>query len=159
VMGAILRRRALKRRLEAHQQLGRVALLMELTQIDALDRYRQRLTLPRLALTGIRHSPWRTLYASQDPRAFMSTLALTPEVFAELLALVRACAWDRWFFLFTILWLFAVYAAVQGARALVQPRIRYAGAPAVLSARGCAGAGSDVARSRMLRKAYRAQLR
>jgi hypothetical protein len=98
VMGAILRRRALKRRLEAHQQLGRVALLMELTQIDALDRYRQRLTLPRLALTGIRHSPWRTLYASQDPRAFMSTLALSPEVFAELLALVRACARDRGFF-------------------------------------------------------------
>lgn len=52
------------------------------------DRCRNRHALPRRALTGIEKSAWRTLYHTRDRDAFITTLALTPEVFEDLLAVV-----------------------------------------------------------------------
>ena len=61
-----------------------VALTLALLQ----DRCRNRHALPPEALTGIDNSAWRTLYRSRNRDAFITTLALTPEVFEDLLAVV-----------------------------------------------------------------------
>ena len=56
-----------------------------------LDRHRNRFALPRSSLTGIANSSWRTLFHDRNHNAFVTSLALSPAVFDELLAVVR-CA-------------------------------------------------------------------
>jgi hypothetical protein len=63
-----------------------------LRRIVLEDQLRDRFKLLRRSLTGIERSAWRVFYAARDYGSFVTTLAVTPAVFAKLLGFVRRCS-------------------------------------------------------------------